>query len=127
MKTVLLGLVVALEVIEVPHPFASQPFGLTAITVAAQRQGQAAAKTDAQTKDEIIRASIASYSGSCPCPYNVDRAGRSCGRRSAYSRPGGAAPLCYPQDVTQKMLDDYRAARGERRSAVAPARNGQST
>jgi hypothetical protein len=46
-----------------------------------------------------IRQSIAAYSGSCPCPYSVDRAGRRCGGRSAYSRPGGAAPLCYPADV----------------------------
>src|SRR5437016_5277893 len=53
------------------------------------------AKTDAQIRQEIISASIASYKGSCACPYNVDRAGHSCGKRSAYSRPGGAAPLCY--------------------------------
>lgn len=45
-----------------------------------------------------IRRSIANYKGSCPCPYSVDRAGRKCGRRSAYSRPGGAQPLCYPSD-----------------------------
>jgi hypothetical protein len=65
-------------------------------------------KTDNQIKQEIISQSIGSYSGSCPCPYNRDRAGRSCGRRSAYSRPSGASPLCYPQDVTQRMVDDYR-------------------
>lgn len=65
-------------------------------------------KTDAQIKQEIISASIASYRGSCPCPYNTDRAGRRCGARSAYSRPGGAAPLCFETDVTQKMVDEYR-------------------
>ncbi len=65
-------------------------------------------KTDAEIKQEIIEASIASYRGTCPCPYNTDRAGRRCGARSAYSRPGGAAPLCYESDVTQKMVDDYR-------------------
>jgi hypothetical protein len=65
-------------------------------------------KSDAQIRQEIVNASVASYSGSCPCPYNTDRAGRRCGARSAYSRPGGAAPLCYPSDVTQKMVDDYR-------------------
>jgi hypothetical protein len=27
------------------------------------------------------------------------RSGRACAGRSAYSRPGGAAPLCYPSDV----------------------------
>ena len=67
-----------------------------------------AARTDAEIKQEIIKESIASYRGSCPCPYSVDRAGRMCGRRSAYSKPGGASPLCYAQDVTQKMVDDYR-------------------
>lgn len=71
--------------------------------------GPAAAQTDAQIKQRLIRESIANYSGSCPCPYNVDRAGRRCGGRSAYSRPGGAAPLCYPSDVTPAMV---RAARG---------------
>ena len=45
-----------------------------------------------------INRSIASYKGSCPCPYSIDRAGRRCGKRSAYSRAGGAQPLCYPED-----------------------------
>lgn len=79
------------------------------------------ALTDGQIKAQIVQQSIASYAGSCPCPFNRDRAGRSCGRRSAYSRPGGAAPLCYVSDVTQKMVDDYRSARGLKRPAVAPA------
>jgi hypothetical protein len=71
-------------------------------------QTKKAAKTDAEIKQEVIKQSIASYKGSCPCPYNVDRAGGMCGRRSAYSKPGGASPLCYEKDVTQKMVDDYR-------------------
>jgi len=66
------------------------------------------AKTDAEIKQEIIKESITKYKGNCPCPYNVDCAGHSCGRRSAYSRPGGASPLCYDKDVTQKMVDDNR-------------------
>ena len=74
----------------------------------ASAQTKQAAKTDAQIKQAIILQSIASYRGSCPCPYNVDRAGRMCGRKSAYSRPGGASPICYEKDVTQKMVDDYR-------------------
>jgi hypothetical protein len=52
----------------------------------ATAQTKKAAKTDAEIKREILKQSIASYRGSCPCPYNVDRAGRMCGRRSAYSR-----------------------------------------
>lgn len=75
---------------------------------------QEAEKTDSEIKQELIRRSIASYPGNCPCPYNTDRAGRRCGRRSAYSRPGGRSPLCYEGDVTQKMVDDYRRQQKER-------------
>jgi len=57
----------------------------------------------------LIERSHAYYSGNCPCPYNTDRAGRRCGGRSAYSRPGGASPLCYPNDITATMMSDYRA------------------
>lgn len=32
------------------------------------------------------------------CPYDLDRRGGSCGGRSAYSRPGGEAPVCYTTD-----------------------------
>jgi hypothetical protein len=45
----------------------------------------------------------------CACPEDVNRAGRSCGRTSAYSRPGGAAPLCYVNDVSSEMIARYRA------------------
>ena len=69
-------------------------------------------KTDAQIRQEMIAASIAGYKGNCPCPYNVDRRGHRCGSRSAYSRPGGAMPLCYERDVTQKMVEDYRKRTG---------------
>jgi hypothetical protein len=66
------------------------------------------AKTDAQMKQEIISQFIASYRGSCACTFNTDRAGRRCGARSAYGRPGGVSPICYETDITQKMVDDYR-------------------
>lgn len=61
----------------------------------ASAQGSSAAQ-------RAIRQSIAAYPGSCPCPYSTDRAGRRCGARSAYSRPGGARPLCYPSDVRRR-------------------------
>jgi hypothetical protein len=70
----------------------------------------ALAQSDAQIRQRIIRESIASYPGSCPCPYNTDRAGRSCGRRSAYSRPGGYAPQCYPRDVSDAEVQAWRRA-----------------
>ena len=61
---------------------------------------------DQRTKavKEIIEDSISSYVGNCPCPYNTDHAGRKCGKRSAYSRPGGEAPLCFEGDVTEEMV-----------------------
>jgi hypothetical protein len=84
-------------------------FAVIALAVAiAVGQAKKSKKTDAEIRQEIINASIASYRGSCPCPYNVDRAGRRCGPRSAYSKPGGASPICYENDATQKMVDEYR-------------------
>lgn len=56
----------------------------------------------------IITESVAGYSGSCACPYSTDRGGRRCGNRSAYSKPGGYAPICYPQDVTKAMIEAFR-------------------
>lgn len=35
------------------------------------------------------------YDGNCPCPYSLDASGNLCGARSAYSRTGGASPICY--------------------------------
>jgi len=48
---------------------------------------------------QIINESIASYPGKCACPYSLMSNGRKCGKRSAYSKPGGYEPLCYPEDV----------------------------
>lgn len=67
--------------------------------------------SDAEIKQAIIQDSIANYPGPCACPYNVDRRGHSCGRRSAYSKPGGYAPICYEQDVTPEMVRRYRRSR----------------
>lgn len=70
--------------------------------------GLVQAATNDEIKQELIRQSISSYSGSCPCPYNSARNGSRCGGRSAYSRPGGYSPLCYPSDVTNDMIMKYR-------------------
>ena len=59
-------------------------------------------------KQQLIDQSIRNYSGRCPCPYHTDRAGRRCGKRSAYSRRGGYAPLCYPTDITPQMLAEAK-------------------
>ena len=52
--------------------------------------------SDDRIRSILVRQSVARYSGSCACPYNTDRAGRRCGGRSAYSRPGGASPFVIP-------------------------------
>ena len=51
-------------------------------------------------KRQMIQESISRYPGNCACPYQYASNGTSCGRRSAYSRPGGYAPLCYEEDIS---------------------------
>jgi hypothetical protein len=65
----------------------------------------------------IIKASRDRYYATghpCACPDDLMRNGRACGGRSAYSRPGGAAPLCYPGDVTAAMIESYRQKQASR-------------
>jgi hypothetical protein len=68
--------------------------------------------SDSQVKAMMIQDSMASYSGRCPCPYNLASNGSQCGRRSAYSKPGGYAPLCYDTDITAEMVNQYKSRRG---------------
>lgn len=77
----------------------------------AEAEDKKKALSDAQVRQILIDESIAAYSGNCPCPYNTARNGSRCGKRSAYSRPGGEAPLCYPKDVTDEMVKAYRDER----------------
>jgi len=51
----------------------------------------------------IVQASRNEYYATghpCACPNDRACNGSACGARRAYSRPGGAAPLCYSSDVT---------------------------
>jgi hypothetical protein len=67
--------------------------------------------SDAQVRQAIIQDSIARYQATghpCACPYNLASNGSRCGGRSAYSRPGGAEPFCFPQDVSDRMVADWR-------------------
>ena len=79
-----------------------------ALSIFFSAQPALAAASDGQIKQKIIQESIDSYPGNCPCPYNTDRAGRSCGRRSAYSKPGGYAPKCFASDVSAADVAAYR-------------------
>ena len=69
------------------------------------------ALTDNQIRQQIIRQSVAAYLATghpCACPYNSARNGSACGARSAYIRPRGAKPICYPSDVTDQMISDWK-------------------
>ena len=58
----------------------------------------------------LIADSIAAYPGPCACPYQSARNGSSCGKRAAYVRPGGYAPLCFAGDITPAMIEEYRSS-----------------
>jgi hypothetical protein len=47
----------------------------------------------------------------CACPDDKMRNGRRCGGNSAYSKPGGATPKCYPNDVTAEDINNFLAQR----------------
>jgi hypothetical protein len=73
--------------------------------------GTEPALTDAQIAAIIVQASRDTYYRTghpCACPEDPARNGSRCGARSAYSRPGGAAPYCYPSDVPTSEIESYR-------------------
>lgn len=75
--------------------------------ISAQGQGPATLSV-AQVKQKIIAESIAAYPGRCPCPYNAARNGSACGGRSAWSRQGGYAPLCFEREISAAMVLRWR-------------------
>ncbi len=64
--------------------------------------------TDAQIRELIIQQSTDRYAGECACPYSLTADGRSCGKRSAYTRQGGSSLFCYARDVSDAMVRRYR-------------------
>jgi len=68
--------------------------------------------TDEQVREQMIQESIASYPGNCPCPYNRASNGSRCGKRSAWSKPGGYDPFCYPDDISAAQVIEYRERHG---------------
>ena len=78
---------------------------LTALPLSAYSQGS----SDQEIKKQIIQQSIRDYPGSCACPYQRASNGSRCGKRSAYSKPGGHSPVCYEADVTDAMVRSWKA------------------
>jgi hypothetical protein len=74
----------------------------------ADKAGAKKRLSDAQVKKLLIDESIAAYDGNCPCPYSRASNGSRCGKQSAYSREGGATPLCFAADVSAEMVEGYR-------------------
>lgn len=73
----------------------------------------AAPMSDDQVRQMIIDQGVSNYLATghnCPCPYNLASNGSRCGGRSAYSRRGGALPICYPDQVTPEMILRWRRA-----------------
>jgi hypothetical protein len=66
----------------------------------------------------LIRESIARHPGPCACPYHPHRGRTLCKTRSAHSRGGPRAPLCFASDITPAMV----AAYGERPLHIPEAR-----
>jgi len=64
--------------------------------------------SDIEIQKKMIQDSVAAYPRSCPCPYSKDRSGRKCGKRSAYSKPKGYAPFCYPSDIPKDVIKVWR-------------------
>jgi hypothetical protein len=89
----------------------SRIIGAVAALVISSAFGAAAREpiSDAQVRQAIIQDSIARYqaTGHPTIPLATDR-GAVTG--AAYSRPGGASPLCFPQDVSDGMVADWRRA-----------------
>jgi hypothetical protein len=79
------------------------------VNIPKKNRKKTAELSTAKIKQLLIRRSHAYYRGNCPCPYNITAAGRKCGGRSAWSRPGGQSPLCYPSDISQSMVAQYKA------------------
>lgn len=108
--------------VKVRHPVTAAEGWVKASLVRAEADTSAAEKPKAETAKpsvgpvlatsiivaRLLAESRADYPGNCACPEDRDKRGHRCGARSAYSRPGGYAPLCYPHDVTPAMIAEYR-------------------
>jgi hypothetical protein len=84
----------------------------SAFVLLAPFSASAESMSDADVRQAMIQESIGAYPGNCPCPYNHASNGSRCGKRSAWSRAGGYAPRCYPEDVTDAMVKQYRESHG---------------
>ena len=83
-----------LQVIDIGVIFFLMFINFLVVFILISNQGQT------KSPEQMIQESIAQYPGKCPCPYSTMSNGKKCGKRSAYSKPGGFEPLCYVSDIT---------------------------
>lgn len=83
------------------------------LTIATPSFAKKAGLSVEQVKQLIIEESISEYPGPCACPFNRASNGSKCGKRSAWSKPGGYSPVCYKDEVTKEMVDDWRKRNSE--------------
>jgi len=58
--------------------------------------------------NQISEDEYLAHIGNCPCPYNIDKAGNLCGKRSAWCRPGGYSPACDLTKIPQEIIEDCK-------------------
>lgn len=108
--SVLVGLIVHLPV----AASAQQALGGPAAGVQTDTPEQRSKLTDAAIIAIVIAASVAAYKAMrkpCACPSDTMSSGALCGNRSAWAKPGGAKPLCFPADVTPAIIQAWRATK----------------
>jgi hypothetical protein len=81
-------------------------------------------QSDQEIAQAVIRECLAIYHAArpCACPEDMARNGSRCGKRSAYDRPGGAAPRCYVKDVRPEEIAGYRNGKKDFLADCAPTR-----
>jgi hypothetical protein len=65
--------------------------------------------TDNRIRQAMIAESIRRYQGECACPSQVDRRGRSCGKRAGkLIGPNHPTPFCTPLEISDEQIRAWR-------------------
>lgn len=68
--------------------------------------------TDNRTRQAMIAESMRQYRGECACPSQVDRHGRTCGKRAGkLIGPNHPKPFCTPIEISDEQVKAWREKR----------------
>ena len=84
-----------LQSLEQENTFDQNMKKVMTIAAVAMALGDDAATAFNTAFEAVFGTNANNYDGPCPCPYSIASDGSQCGKRSAYTRTGGAAPACY--------------------------------